>query len=56
MKCDGTDAWLGTIVGPDGWVLTKASELKGRITCRLRDGRELDARNVGVHRHWTWPC
>ena len=38
-------------MGPDGWVLTKASELKGRITCRLRDGRELEARNVGVHGH-----
>ena len=50
VKCDGADAALGTIVGPDGWVLTKASELKGRITCRLRDGRELEARNVGVHR------
>ena len=30
MKCDGQDAALGTIVGPDGWVLTKASETEGR--------------------------
>ena len=48
VKCDGQDAALGTIVGPDGWVLTKASELKGRVTCRLRDGRELEARIVGI--------
>jgi serine protease Do len=50
VKCDGQDAALGTIVGPDGWVLTKGSELKGKIVCRLRDGRELDARTIGVHR------
>ncbi len=55
VKRDGQDAVLGTIVGPDGWILTKASEIvndngdpKGRITCRLRDGRELEARVVGV--------
>ena len=51
VKCDGKDAALGTIVGPDGWVLTKASELKlkGRITCRLRDGRELEAHGARVY-------
>jgi S1-C subfamily serine protease len=48
IKCDGKDTVLGTIVGPDGWVLTKASELKGRVVCRLRDGRDLDARIVGM--------
>jgi len=48
IKCDGQDAALGTIVGPDGWVLTKASQLKGKILCRLRDDRELEARVVGV--------
>ena len=50
VKCDGQDAALGTIVGPDGWILTKASELKGKIVCRLRDQRELEARIVGVSR------
>lgn len=49
VKCDAKDAALGTIVGPDGWIVTKASELKGKITCRLRDGRELEARIVGLH-------
>ena len=51
IKCDAQDAALGTIVGPDGWILTKASELRGRVTCRLRDGRELEARIVGLHPH-----
>ena len=49
VKCDGRDASMGTIVGPNGWVLTKASELKGKIVCRLPDKRELDARIVGVN-------
>jgi len=31
------------------WILTKAFDLKGKVTCRLHDGRELDANIVGVH-------
>jgi serine protease Do len=59
IKCNADDVALGTVVGPDGWIITKASEiatiepaeikLKGKITCRLRDGRELEARVCGVH-------
>jgi S1-C subfamily serine protease len=49
VVCDGKDAALGTIVGSDGWVLTKHSQVKGKIVCRLADGRELPARVVGVH-------
>ena len=49
VKCDGRDTALGTIVGPEGWVLTKASELTGKVICRLPDHRELDARIVGVN-------
>ena len=48
VKCDGKDKVLGTVVGPDGWILTKASELTGKIVCRFRDGRELEAKLVGV--------
>jgi len=48
VKCDDKDAALGTIVGPDGWILTKASELEGHITCHFRDGRKLDSSIVGV--------
>jgi serine protease Do len=49
VQCAGEDVALGTVVGPDGWVLTKASELKGGPVCRLPDGRRLEARVVGVH-------
>ncbi|MEN1680682.1 MAG: trypsin-like peptidase domain-containing protein [Planctomycetota bacterium] len=41
---------LGGVVGPDGWVLTKASRLKGGVTVLLADKREFDARVVGVDR------
>lgn len=48
IRCNRRNTVLGTIVGPDGWILTKASELKGRIIVRLPDGRDLAARTVGV--------
>ncbi|MEM9187515.1 MAG: trypsin-like peptidase domain-containing protein [Planctomycetota bacterium] len=50
VRSDGRTVALGGIVGPDGWVLTKASRLKGRLTALLRDKREFDARIVGVDR------
>src|SRR5438270_8815062 len=49
VECDGKEVALGTVVGPDGWILTKASELKEQPVCRLRDGRRLEARVVGIH-------
>jgi serine protease Do len=49
VLCDGKDTALGTIVGPDGWILTKANDLKGTITCKLRDGRTFAARLAGKH-------
>jgi serine protease Do len=49
IQCDGKDICLGTIVGADGWILTKAHDLAGKITCKLGDGREFDAKIVGVH-------
>lgn len=49
IRCDGKDACLGAVVAADGWILTKASELKGVVTCKLADGRELPARTVGIH-------
>ena len=48
IRTDNKEKILGTIVGPDGWILTKASELKGRIICRLQDGRDLEAKVVGI--------
>jgi serine protease Do len=47
--CDGKDAALGTIIGPDGWILTKHSLLSGQVSCMLKDGRSLEAKIVGVH-------
>ena len=49
VRNDGKDAALGVIVGQDGWIITKAFDLKGKLTCRLSDGREVDARITGVH-------
>jgi serine protease Do len=49
VECGGKDAILGTVVGPDGWILTKASELHDKITCRWPDKRTLEARIVGVN-------
>jgi serine protease Do len=44
----GVAVGLGTIVGAEGWVVTKASELPGRPTCRLPDGKVVSARVAGV--------
>ena len=49
VLCDGKEAALGTVVGEDGWILTKNSELKGKVTCKLPDGKELEAKVVGIH-------
>ena len=48
ILCDDKEAALGTILSQDGWILTKASELKGKLICKLKDGRKLPARIVGV--------
>ena len=48
VLCDDKAAALGTIVAADGYLITKASELKGRITCQLKDGRSFVAKIVGV--------
>jgi serine protease Do len=50
VRCDGKDVALGTVTGANGWILTKASQLTGMTTCRLKDGRELPATLVGVHK------
>jgi serine protease Do len=45
---DEAVAAFGAVVAANGWILTKASELKGQIMVELHDGRELPARIVGV--------
>ena len=39
---------LGTVVRKDGFVLTKASELKGNIRCEFADGTKLSAAVFGI--------
>lgn len=48
VRSEGNDVALGTIVETDGWIVTKASDLQGKLTCQLKDGRELTAQIVGV--------
>src|SRR4051794_8734778 len=48
VQCDGKDAALGAIVGADGWIITKASELSGKIVCRVKDGTHYDAQIYGI--------
>src|SRR5262245_32413650 len=50
VLCDGKDTALGMVVGEAGWILTKANDLKGAVSVRLKDGRVLDARVTGVHK------
>lgn len=47
ILCDGQKAALGAIVDANGFILTKASEVKGKIECQLQDGRRLEAQLVG---------
>lgn len=48
VRCGGKDTAWGTIVGPDGWIVTKADELEPPVACRLPDGREMPAEIVGI--------
>jgi serine protease Do len=47
VRANGKDAALGTAVDAAGYILTKASELKGDLTVRFRDGTEYDAKYIG---------
>ncbi|HEX5105102.1 MAG TPA: PDZ domain-containing protein [Pirellulaceae bacterium] len=49
VYCDGYRSALGTIVREDGYIVTKASELKGKIQCQLQARPEkLEATLVGT--------
>jgi serine protease Do len=54
VRCDNRDVALGTIVGSDGWIITKNSELTPGYApiVVLRDGRMLLAKLVGVETHY----
>jgi S1-C subfamily serine protease len=46
VMCDNRRAALGAIVDPSGLILTKASELTGKVRCRLKGGKIYDAQLV----------
>ncbi len=48
VACDGKDTALGVVVDADGWILTKACDLKGKVTCKLTSNDVLEAKIVGV--------
>ena len=50
VRSDGKDAALGTIVSAEGYILTKASELRGDLSVRLGDGSVLDAELIAFHK------
>ena len=47
---DGEQIALGAIISPDGYVLTKASELHGTLKCGLASGDRKSAEFIGHHR------
>ena len=42
VLCDGKPVALGTVVRKDGYILTKSSEVSGKVSCKI-GGRELPA-------------
>ena len=50
IRCAGRDAALGLIVSEDGRIVTKASELRGRIICHMPDSSDIEAKLIGVAR------
>lgn len=50
VLADGKPVAMGAIMTPDGYILTKGSELKGTLSVKMRDGSAYDAEYVGYHR------
>ena len=48
VYCDGVHKSLGAVVDQRGYIVTKASELKGTITCELSGGSTIPAQVIGV--------
>ncbi|MEX2141740.1 MAG: PDZ domain-containing protein [Pirellulales bacterium] len=49
VLCDDKPVALGTVVSAEGYILTKASELTGKIVCKLPGDKMYEARLVGTH-------
>ncbi len=47
ILADGEEVALGAVVEPNGYLVSKASVLSGKITCRFKDGTEKEAKIVG---------
>jgi len=52
VRCEDKDSALGTIISPDGYIVTKASELRDKPVCKTFDGRSLEAKVIGVNEIW----
>jgi serine protease Do len=54
IRCDNKDVALGTVVGADGWIITKNSELTAGFAPIVvtREGRTLLAKVVGVENRY----
>jgi serine protease Do len=48
VLCDDKRVALGTVVSADGYIVTKASELSGKIVCKRGD-KTYPAKLIGVH-------
>ncbi|MDA0835057.1 MAG: PDZ domain-containing protein [Planctomycetota bacterium] len=46
---DGDEIAFGTVIDANGSIITKASELRGQIVCRLKDGRDLPAHVIAEY-------
>ncbi|MCL4201577.1 MAG: PDZ domain-containing protein [Pirellulaceae bacterium] len=52
VLCDDRRSSLGVIVEADGYVLTKASELNGDVSCQMLGRATMPARIIGVDEQW----
>jgi serine protease Do len=46
IHCDGKHSAVGGVIRSDGWIVTKATPLCGKLTVILADGRKLEADTV----------
>src|SRR5687767_3973434 len=49
VQCDGKDTCFGVVTTSDGCILTKAHDLDSKIVCQTKDGRQFEAKLIGVH-------
>jgi serine protease Do len=47
IQCDGKQLALGAVIRSDGWIMTKATPLCGKLSVVTADGRKLEATTVG---------